>query len=115
QYEKIGRGDLRREIGAHRPLRGAYKRSMKVSTRTILSERLVDKSATSPPSSPATSGETVTVACKIPSGLRIAAHRWEEWDEPGPTVSRRAKRAVEVANFIIAGPNSTLPLGTPSY
>ena len=85
-----------------------------MSTRTILAERLVDKSATSPPSNPATSGETVTVACKIASGLRIAAHVWQEYDEPGPTMSKRAKRAVEVASFVLNGPNSTLPLGMPS-
>src|SRR5262249_45270990 len=60
-----------------------------------LSERLSERPTTT--SKPVSGTDVVTVACKIPSGIRIAAHVWEEYDEPASSEERAKDEGRECA------------------
>jgi len=55
---------------------------------------------------PQTTGETVTIACKLPHGLVLRVFAWEEFDEPMRDGSfKRSKRArpIETMEYTVRG------------
>jgi hypothetical protein len=55
---------------------------------------------------PVTTGETVTVACKLPHGIVLRVFDWEEFDEPMRDGSlKRSRRAIpiEAMEFTVRG------------
>ena len=55
---------------------------------------------------PATSGETVTVACKLPHGVRLRVYAWEEFDEPmrdGSYKKSKRARPIEHMDYVVRG------------
>src|SRR5436305_2212072 len=96
---------------------------MNTSPRSSIADRLIDRPAGPPPSKPAT-GDTVTIACRLGSGVVLSVYRWEDFDEPTPSGhARSAKRAVEIEEkrVVLKGwsqpnaPSGTVnPIGTAS-
>lgn len=86
------------------------------SPRSSIADRLVDRPATSRSSPPASSGtDTLSVACRLPTGAILSIYEWQDDTEPTPTGTRPVKRAVELEDKRIvlrgwAQPNA--PAGT---
>lgn len=80
--------------------------------RATLAESLVGQSQAAE-TPPATTGETVTIACKAPNGLRIYNYREEEYDDPmfGGGY-RRSKRYLPIpeTELLVRGPGRTISM-----
>lgn len=69
-----------------------------------------------PVAAPPRSGQKVTVACKLPSGLRLRLYKMEEYSEPilgGGT--RTAKRAVQVGAEVLLHGTATRHGQVPDF
>ena len=85
------------------------------SPRSSIADRLAGP--VSPPSKPATGTDTVVIACKIPQGITISRYVWDEIAEPSASgISRQVKisRELEGSEFVIRGPNASLPSMSPA-
>lgn len=85
-----------------------------LTERMAMADRLVGEPAQTPPTPPARTGQTVSVACKFPGGLIIRAFRYEEISEPTATGWHQRKIAIEVARHTLRGPNASLARGEPN-
>src|SRR5262245_40070525 len=77
---------------------------------------LLDRSAATPPTRPATGSDTVVIGCKLPMGLFISRYELRDVPVPGTNEAGTVKQClvVEDTRFFIRGPNSTLPTEVPS-
>ena len=59
-----------------------------------------------PVSRPVTTGDTVTVACKLPHGIKLRVFEWEKYDEllrDGTVREAKRSRPIEGAEFTVRG------------
>lgn len=81
--------------------------------KTDLKEPKNPDAATKRASAPKTSGETVTIACKIPNGLELQLCKRDDYDEETPSGTRKRIRYVKVGEIVVVrGPAN--PVGNPN-